>query len=98
MLDLLFASGGGLVGDVEVGGHLEHSDHEIVDFSIFGEIRRNVIKTLTLDFQRADFGLFRRLVQRVPWEAALKNKGVQERLVCFKTEILRAQEHTVPVC
>ncbi|NXQ07519.1 LIN1 transcriptase, partial [Vidua macroura] len=49
-------------------------------------------------FQRADFGLFRRLIQRVPWEAALKNKGVQEKWACFKTEILRAQEQTVPVC
>ncbi|RMC16129.1 hypothetical protein DUI87_08341 [Hirundo rustica rustica] len=98
MLDLLFANRGGLVGDVVVGGRLGQSDHEIIEFSIFGEIRRNNSKTLTLDFQRADFGLFRRLKQRVPWEAALKNKGVQERWECFKTEILRAQEQTVPVC
>ncbi|NWZ98260.1 PO11 protein, partial [Nesospiza acunhae] len=49
-------------------------------------------------FRRADFGLFRRLLQRVPWEAALKNKGVQESWACLKTEILRAQEQTVPVC
>ncbi|RMC04224.1 hypothetical protein DUI87_19043 [Hirundo rustica rustica] len=79
MLDLLFANRDGLVGDVVVGGHLGQSDHEIIEFSIFGEIRRNTNKTLTLDFWRADFGLFRRLIQRVPWEAALKNKGVQER-------------------
>ena len=83
---------------MEVGGHLGHSDHEMIKFSIFGEIRRNINKTLTLDFQRADLGLFRRLVQRVPWEAALKNKRVQERWASFKTEILRAQEQTVPVC
>ncbi|RMC09659.1 hypothetical protein DUI87_13445 [Hirundo rustica rustica] len=78
MLDKLFANRGGLVGDAVVGGHLEHSDHEIIEFSIFGEMRRNINKTFTLDFQRADFGLFRRLIQRVPWEADLKNKGVQE--------------------
>ena len=41
MLDLLFASRDGLVGDVLIGGHLGHSDHEMIDFSIFGEIRRN---------------------------------------------------------
>ncbi|TRZ05653.1 hypothetical protein HGM15179_021454 [Zosterops borbonicus] len=98
MLDLLFANRDELVGDVVVAGHLEHSDHEIIEFSRFGEIRRNINKTFTLDFQRTDFGLFRRLIQRVPWEAALKNKGVQERWACFKTEILRAQEQTVPVC
>ncbi|RMC21672.1 hypothetical protein DUI87_02540 [Hirundo rustica rustica] len=98
MLDLLFANRDGLVGDVVVGCRLGQSDHEVIEFSIFGEIRRNTNKTLTLDFRRADFGLFRRLIQRVPWEAALKNKGVQESWACFKTEILRAQEQTVPVC
>ena len=95
MLDLLFANrAGGRCG----GSHLGHNDHEIIEFLIFGEIRRNINNTFTLEFQRADFGLFRRLLQRVPWEAALKNKGVQERWACFKTEILRAQEQTVPVC
>ncbi|KAF4802263.1 hypothetical protein TURU_027417 [Turdus rufiventris] len=86
MLDLLFANRDGLVGDVVVGGCLGHSDHEIIEFSIFGEIRRNINKIFTLDFQREDFGLFRRLIQKIPWEAALKNKGVQERWACFKTQ------------
>ncbi|KAF4796229.1 hypothetical protein TURU_086123 [Turdus rufiventris] len=76
MLDLLFANRDGLLGNVVVGSHLGHSDHEIIEFSIFGEMSRNINKAFTLDFQRADFGLFRRLIQRVPWEAALKNKGV----------------------
>ncbi|RMB99816.1 hypothetical protein DUI87_23593 [Hirundo rustica rustica] len=98
VLDLLFTNRDGLVGDVEVGGRLGHSDHEIIEFSIIGEIRRNINKISTLDFRRADFGLFKRLTQRVPWETVLENKGVQERWVCFKTEILRAQEQTVPVC
>ncbi|TRZ08332.1 hypothetical protein HGM15179_018775 [Zosterops borbonicus] len=81
MLDLLFANRDGLVGDVVVGGRLGQSDHEIIEFSIFGEIRRYINKTFTLEFRRADFGLFRRLIQRVPWKAALKNKGVQESKV-----------------
>ncbi|TRZ07325.1 hypothetical protein HGM15179_019139 [Zosterops borbonicus] len=98
MLHLLFTNRDGLVGDVVVGGQLGQSDHEITEFSIFGEIRRYINKTFTLDFRRADFGLFKRLIQRVPWEEALKNKGVQESWVLFKTEFLRAQEQTVPVC
>ena len=31
-LDLLFANREGLVGDAMVGGHLGHSDHEIMSF------------------------------------------------------------------
>jgi len=42
-----------------------------------------------LDFRRADFGLFRRLVDRVPWEAALNSKHVQEGWTFFKKEILK---------
>ncbi|TRZ25108.1 hypothetical protein HGM15179_002011 [Zosterops borbonicus] len=98
MLDLLFTNRDGLVGDVVVGGRLGQSDHEIIEFSIIGEIRRYINRTFTLDFQRADFGLFKRLIQRVPWEEALKNKGLQESWVLFKTEFLKAQEQTVPVC
>ncbi|OWK62811.1 hypothetical protein RLOC_00008152 [Lonchura striata] len=78
----------GLVGDVVVGGRLRHSYHEITEFLIFGEIRRNITKTFTLDFWRADFGLLRRLIQRVPWEAALKNKGAQKSLEEAVRELL----------
>ncbi|RMB92801.1 hypothetical protein DUI87_30695 [Hirundo rustica rustica] len=98
MLDLLFANRDGLVEDVVVGGCMGQSDHEIIEFSIFGEVRRSTSKTLALDFWRADFGLFRRLIQSIPWEAALKNKRVQESWACLKTEILRAQEQTLSVC
>ncbi|TRZ13846.1 hypothetical protein HGM15179_013263 [Zosterops borbonicus] len=98
MLDLLFTNRDGLVEDVVVGGRLGQSDHEIIEFSIIGEVRRYTNKTFTLDFRRAVFGLFKILIQRVPWEEALKNKGVQESWALFKTEFLRAQEQTVPVC
>ncbi|KAK4820378.1 hypothetical protein QYF61_025454 [Mycteria americana] len=97
-LDLLFVNREGLVGDVTVGGHLGHSDHKMIDFLILGEVRREVSRTATLDFQRADFGLFRRLVDRVPLDAVLKGKGVQEGWTFFKKEILKAQEQAVPMC
>ncbi|KAK4831851.1 hypothetical protein QYF61_019679 [Mycteria americana] len=74
-LDLLFTNREGLVRDVMVGGRLGQSDHEMIEFLIRGEAARGVSKTATLEFRRADFGLFRRLVERVPWEAALMGKG-----------------------
>ncbi|KAK4829760.1 hypothetical protein QYF61_006484 [Mycteria americana] len=98
LLDLLFTNREGLVSHVMVGGRLGQSDHEMIEFLIRGEAARGVRKTATLDFQRVDFGLFRRLVERVPWEAALKGKGVQEGWTFFKEEVLKAQERAVPRC
>ncbi|KAK4821278.1 hypothetical protein QYF61_017642 [Mycteria americana] len=97
-LDLLFTNREGLVSDVMVGGCLGQSDHEMIEFLIRGEAARGVGKTATLDFRRADFSLFRRLVERVPWQAALRGKGVQEGWTFFKEEVLKAQERAVPRC
>ncbi|KAK4810556.1 hypothetical protein QYF61_004519 [Mycteria americana] len=97
-LDLLFTNREGLVSHVMVGGCLGQSDHEMIEFWILGEATREVSRTATLDFRRTDFGLFRRLVDRVPWEAPLKGKGVQEGWTFFKEEVLEAQEQAVPRC
>jgi len=51
-----------------------------------------------MDFRRADFGLFRMLVDRVPWEKVLKDKGVQTGWTFFKEKVLKAQEQAVPMC
>ena len=77
---------------------LGQSDHEMVEFSILGEVRKGISKTAVLDFRRADFELFRTLVGRVPWEAVLKGRGVQEGWALLRKEILKAQEQTVPTC
>ncbi|PKU26822.1 adaptin ear-binding coat-associated protein 1 [Limosa lapponica baueri] len=98
LLDLLFVNREVLVGNVRVGGCLGHSDHEITEVLIVGEARREVSRTATLDFQREDFGLFRSLVERMPWEAVLKGKGIQEGWTFFKKEVLKVQEQAVPRC
>lgn len=76
MLDFLLLNREGLVSDVKAGDCLGHSDHELIEFSILGKVKRQVSRTATVDFWRADFDLFRRLVDRISWEAALKGKGV----------------------
>ena len=60
-------------------------------------VKRGVRKTTTMDLRRANFGLFRMLVERVPWERVLKGKGVQEGWTFFKEEVLKAQEQAVPM-
>ena len=62
------------------------------------EVKRGASKTTTMDFRRADFGLFRMLVERVPWERVLKGKGVQAGWTFFREEVLQAQEQAVPMC
>lgn len=76
-LDLLFTSRG-LVDDVVLGVLLGQRDHKMIEFSIPGVVREKVRKTSTLDFRRADFGLFRTLIGRIPWETLLEDTGVQE--------------------
>lgn len=66
--------------------------------SILGEVRKRVIKTTTLGFQTADFGLFRMLVERVPWETVLKDReGGPGGLDTFRG-ICKTQEQAVPMC
>ena len=78
------------MGDVEVGGCLGQSDHNMVEFSILGGVRRGNSKTATLDFQRADFESFRRLVGGVPWGSVLERKGVQDGWLLFMKVVLKS--------
>ncbi|GAB0210277.1 hypothetical protein GRJ2_003493500 [Grus japonensis] len=72
-----------LVGDVKVGGSLVCSDHEMVEFRILRGRSRAISRITTLDFRRANFGLFRDLLGRIPWVKALEGHGGQER--CLRT-------------
>ncbi|GAB0207049.1 ubiquitin-associated protein 1 [Grus japonensis] len=78
LLDLLLVNREGLVGEVAIGGCLGHSDHEVVEFKIFGDRRKTATKTSTLDMGRADFRLLRELVSQIPWETALEGIGVHQ--------------------
>lgn len=97
LTDLLLVNRG-LVGEVKVGGHLEHSNHELTEFVILGKVRRVLSRSATHEFQGADFGLLRGLLGGVPWETVLKGRGVQEGWVFFKKKILKVQEQAIPAC
>lgn len=47
---LLFVGKERLVNDVVVSGCLGQSDHELLGFSILGEVRRGTSRTSALDF------------------------------------------------
>ncbi|GAB0180838.1 hypothetical protein GRJ2_000549100 [Grus japonensis] len=71
MLDLVLINKEGLVGNVNLKGSLGCSDHEMVEFKILRAARRVHSKLTAPDFRRADFGLFRDLLGRIPWDKAL---------------------------
>lgn len=50
------------MGDGMVGGPLGHGGHEMREFSVLREARREENRIVTLDLRSADFGLFRRLI------------------------------------
>ena len=50
----------------------------MIEFLILGDFGRRISKTAALDFQRADFDLFRTMIERVPWEVILESMGAQE--------------------
>ncbi|GAB0208586.1 hypothetical protein GRJ2_003324300 [Grus japonensis] len=96
MLDLVLTNKEGLVGDVKLKGSLGCSDHEMVEFRILRAARRAHSKLTTLDFRRADFGLFRDLLGRIPWDKALEGRGAQDSWLIFKGHLLQAQEQCIP--
>jgi len=97
-LNLLFTNREGLVGDAVIGGCVWLSNHEMIEFLVRGEVKRGASKITTMDFWRANFGLFRMLVEKVAWERVLKGKGVQAGWTFCSEEVLKAQEQAVPMC
>ncbi|GAB0205107.1 hypothetical protein GRJ2_002976300 [Grus japonensis] len=96
MLDLVLTNKEGLVGDVKVKGSLGCSDHEMVEVEILRAARRVHSKLTTLDFRRAQFGLYRDLLGKVPWDKALEEREDQDSWLVFKNHLLQAQERCIP--
>ncbi|GAB0179892.1 hypothetical protein GRJ2_000454500 [Grus japonensis] len=92
MLDLILTNKEGLVGDVKLKGSLGCSDRKMVEFGILRAARRAHSKLTALAFRRADFGLFRDLLGRIPWDKALEGRGAQDIWLIFKGHLLQAQE------
>jgi len=64
----------------------------MVELKILREARIVYNKLTTLDFKRADFGLFRDLLDRELWDKPLEGRGAQDSWLIFKDHLLQAQE------
>ncbi|XP_065411777.1 uncharacterized protein LOC135973241 [Chrysemys picta bellii] len=97
-LDLLLTNREELVGEAKVDGNLGGSDHEMVEFRILTQGRKESSRIRTLDFRKADFDSLREQMGRIPWENNMKGKEVQESWLYFKESLLQVQEQTIPMC
>lgn len=95
LLDLLVKKEG-LIGDAMAGGHLRHS-YQMTALHPWG--RKQVSQqNCYFAFLESRFGAVRDLANRVPWKIILKGRGVQEGWILFRTDILKAQDQTIPMC
>ncbi|CAM5095950.1 unnamed protein product [Natator depressus] len=87
-----------IVGEAKVDGNLGGSDHEMVEFRILTQGRKESSRIQTLDFRKADFDSLRELMGKIPWENNMRGKGVQESWLYFKVSLLTLQGQTIPMC
>ena len=81
---------------MKLKGSLGCGDHELLEFKILRAVRRAHSKLTALDFRRADFGLIRNLLGRVPRHEVLEGKAAQECWLVFKDHLLQTQEQCIP--
>ncbi|PKU35337.1 glycerol kinase [Limosa lapponica baueri] len=88
LLDLVLTNKEDLIEDVNIKGRLGSSNCEMVELRILRGRSKAKSGITTLNFRRAEFGLFRNLLQCVPWNKALEGRGAQESWLIFKGHLL----------
>jgi len=98
MLDLLVTNASELIGDVKIGGSLGCGDHALVEFAVLKDMGHVKGKVKTLNLMKANFQLFKELVNKTLWETSLGDKGVEQSCQIFKHAFYRAQGLSVLRC
>uniref|UniRef100_K7F0W4 Reverse transcriptase domain-containing protein n=1 Tax=Pelodiscus sinensis TaxID=13735 RepID=K7F0W4_PELSI len=75
---------------------MKHPLSQFQNNRILTKGRKESSKIHTLDFRKADFDSLRDLMGRIPWDANMKGKGVQDSWQYFKEALLKAQKETIP--
>ena len=98
ILDLLLISVNEMIGDIRIGGCLGCSEHATVEFMLWRNMTQAKSKIRTLNFRKADFQLFRKLINRTSWKNVLMGKGAEQSWHIFKEAFLSLQELSIPSC
>jgi len=94
---LMVTSASKLIGDITTGGSLGCRDHVLVEFTLLRYKGQVKSKVRTLNFRKTKFQPFQ-LVNRIPWETALRDKGAEQAWQIFKDAFHKAQELSIPRC
>ena len=96
ILDLLLTDANELIGDIRIGGCLGGcNDHTMIEFMVWRNMRQAKSKISMLNFRKANFQLFRELVNKTPWEMVFMGKGAEQSWQIFKEAFLRVQELSI---
>ena len=71
------------------------SDQAMVEFMLQRDMRREKGRNRMLNFRKADFQLFRELVNKIPWETVLTGKGAEQSWQIFKEAFFRVHELSI---
>jgi len=96
ILDLMIINASELIGAVKTGGSLGCSDHTLVEFTVLRDMGkvRSIVRAVNL--RKANFKLFKELVNRTSWETVLRDRGAEESWQFFRDAFHRLQELSVP--
>ena len=97
LLDLPLTNAEEIIKGVNVGGSRGCSNHGLVEFVISRDVGLAKSGVRTLNFGRANFKLFNGLLAKIPWDAVLKEKDVEESWLLFQDALLKAQEVSIPL-
>ena len=81
-----------LIADIRIGSCLGCSDHAMIEFTPRRNMRQIKSKIWKINFRKAKFQLFRKLVNKIPWKSVLNNKGVEQRWQVLKETFFRTQD------
>jgi len=83
------------VKDTKTGSSLGCSAHALVEFVILRNIGLAKNGVRILNIRRANFRLFKELLDEISWETVLTNKGTERKRQHFKNIFLRVKDLSI---
>jgi len=89
-LDLVLTKAEESIIEVKIGGSLGCSDHALVEFMIWRNAGLGKSRIRTPNSRRANFGLYKELLDGIPWENVFKGTGIEQSWQLFKDTLSKS--------